>query len=233
MRLDKFLVNMGHGSRKEVKELIKKKRVTVNDQIAVKREMHIDPNVDQVKLDDTVISYQEFIYIMLHKPAGYLSATEDDKQKTVLDLIKQQDKVLEPFPVGRLDKDTEGLLLLTNDGQLAHELLSPKKHVDKRYLAEVEKHVSESDVERFKEGVTLDDGYVTKPAKLKIIDDKIVEITITEGKFHQIKRMFEAVNNKVTYLKRLSMGTLLLDEQLKLGDYRELTEQEWKSLQDK
>ncbi|WP_407927789.1 16S rRNA pseudouridine(516) synthase [Gracilibacillus suaedae] len=170
---------------------------------------------------------------MLHKPAGYLSATEDQRQKTVLDLIKKQDKVLAPFPVGRLDKDTEGLLLLTNDGQLAHELLSPKKHVDKTYIARLAKTISDQDVKQFAEGVMLEDGYVTRPARLKAIKDKMVEITITEGKFHQIKRMFEALDNSVLYLKRLSMGSLYLDEKLKLGEYRELTTEEVDQLSSK
>ncbi|WP_026287365.1 pseudouridine synthase [Gracilibacillus lacisalsi] len=233
MRLDKFLANMGYGSRKDVKTVVKKKRITVNDQTVRKADIQIDPDKDQVKCDDKVIQYQEYIYLMLHKPAGYLSATEDQRQKTVLDLIKKQDKVLSPFPVGRLDKDTEGLLLLTNDGQLAHELLSPKKHVDKTYIARLAKTITEKDIKQFAEGVMLEDGYVTKPARLKAVEDKMVEITIKEGKFHQIKRMFEAVDNSVLYLKRLSMGSLQLDEKLKIGEYRELTTEEVDQLSSK
>ncbi len=224
---------MGYGSRKDVKTLLKKKRITVNDQMIRKADIQIDPDKDQVKCDDKVIQYQEYIYLMLHKPAGYLSATEDQRQKTVLDLIKKQDKVLSPFPVGRLDKDTEGLLLLTNDGQLAHELLSPKKHVDKTYIARLAKTITDNDIKQFAEGVMLEDGYVTKPARLKAVEDKMVEITITEGKFHQIKRMFEAVDNSVLYLKRLSMGSLQLDEKLNLGEYRELTTEEVDQLSSK
>lgn len=224
---------MGYGSRKDVKTLIKKKRITVNDQLVRKADIQIDPDTDQVKCDDKVIQYQEYIYLMLHKPAGYLSATEDQRQKTVLDLIKKQDKVLSPFPVGRLDKDTEGLLLLTNDGQLAHELLSPKKHVDKTYIARLEKTITNKDIKQFAEGVMLEDGYVTKSAKLKAVEDKMVEITITEGKFHQIKRMFEAIDNSVLYLKRLSMGSLQLDEKLNIGEYRELTTEEVDQLSSK
>jgi 16S rRNA pseudouridine516 synthase len=224
---------MGYGSRKDVKTLLKKKRITVNDQTIRKADIQIDPDKDQVKCDDKVIQYQEYIYLMLHKPAGYLSATEDQRQKTVLDLIKKQDKVLSPFPVGRLDKDTEGLLLLTNDGQLAHELLSPKKHVDKTYIARLAKTITDNDIKQFAEGVMLEDGYVTKPARLKAVEDKMVEITITEGKFHQIKRMFEAVDNSVLYLKRLSMGSLQLDEKLNLGEYRELTTEEVDQLSSK
>ncbi len=224
---------MGYGSRKDVKTVVKKKRITVNDQTVRKADIQIDPDKDQVKCDDKVIQYQEYIYLMLHKPAGYLSATEDQRQKTVLDLIKKQDKVLSPFPVGRLDKDTEGLLLLTNDGQLAHELLSPKKHVDKTYIARLAKTITEKDIKQFAEGVMLEDGYVTKPARLKAVEDKMVEITIKEGKFHQIKRMFEAVDNSVLYLKRLSMGSLQLDEKLKIGEYRELTTEEVDQLSSK
>ncbi|MGP4041531.1 pseudouridine synthase [Gracilibacillus sp. D59] len=233
MRLDKFLANMGYGSRKDVKTLVKKKRITVNNQIVRKADIHIDPNKDQIMCDDLIIEYKEYIYLMLHKPAGYLSATEDQKQKTVLDLIKKQDKVLEPFPVGRLDKDTEGLLLLTNDGQLAHELLSPKKHVDKTYIAKLARNITDEEVKQFAEGVLLEDGYVTKPARLRTIEDNMVKITITEGKFHQIKRMFEAVDNKVLYLKRLSMGSLYLDKNLDIGEYRELTTEEVSQLSSK
>ncbi len=217
---------MGYGSRKDVKTLVKKKRITVNEKIIRKADIHIEPHKDQIKYDDKLIQYKEYIYLMLHKPAGYLSATEDQKQKTVLDLIKKQDKVLEPFPVGRLDKDTEGLLLLTNDGQLAHKLLSPRKHVDKIYIAKIAMNITEHEVRQFAEGVQLEDGYLTKPARLRTIEDKMVEITITEGKFHQIKRMFESVDNSVLYLKRLAMGTLHLDEKLKSGEYRELTTEE-------
>ncbi|SFM09530.1 ribosomal small subunit pseudouridine synthase A [Gracilibacillus orientalis] len=224
---------MGYGSRKDVKAIVKKKRITVNNQIIRKADIHIDPSQDQIKCDGKIIEYKEYIYLMLHKPAEYLSATEDQKQKTVLDLIKKQDKVLEPFPVGRLDKDTEGLLLLTNDGQLAHELLSPKKHVDKTYIAKLARDITEQEINQFAEGVLLEDGYLTKPAKLRAIEDKMVEITITEGKFHQIKRMFEAVNNNVLYLKRLSMGSLYLDEKLKMGEYRELTKEELDQLSSK
>ncbi|WP_369403502.1 pseudouridine synthase [Gracilibacillus boraciitolerans] len=231
--MDKFLANMGYGSRKEVKALIKKKRITVNDKIITKSDIQIDPDQVQIKCDDSIISYKKFIYIMLNKPAGYLSATEDHHQKTVLDLIKKQDKILHPFPVGRLDKDTEGLLLLTNDGQLAHDLLSPKKHVDKKYIAMLAHNISDHDVENFAAGIMLEDGYVTMPSQLRLIKDNTVEIIITEGKYHQIKRMFEAVGNKVTYLKRVAMGDLILDSELKLGKYRELTENELRSLQDR
>jgi 16S rRNA pseudouridine516 synthase len=171
---------------------------------------------------------------MLNKPGGYLSATEDSVQETVIDLLEMEDAVYKPFPVGRLDKDTEGLLLLTNDGQLSHQLLSPKKHVPKTYYATILGKVTEEDAAAFKQGVELDDGYITKPASLVILsadEQSEIHITITEGKFHQVKRMFEAVGKKVTYLKRISMGPLLLDESLELGEYRELTEEEVEALQ--
>ena len=176
------------------------------------------------------------IYLMMNKPQGVLSATEDANDQTVVDLLEFEDARYEPFPVGRLDKDTEGFVLLTNNGKLAHELLSPKKHVPKTYYAKVEGTVTEEDVNTFKQGVTLDDGYVTKPAELKVLksDQKSeIELTITEGKFHQVKRMFIAVGKKVIYLKRLSIGPLQLDKTLALGEYRELTETEIEQLENR
>ena len=173
---------------------------------------------------------------MLNKPDGYISATFDKRDPIVLDLIDKEALIFEPFPVGRLDKDTEGLLVLTNDGQLAHRVLSPKKHVPKTYYAKVEGVVTEEDVKAFADGVILDDGYETMPAELEILkSDEIseIELTIHEGKFHQVKRMFESVGKKVVYLKRLSMGKLKLDEGLALGKYRELTEEEVKMIEEK
>ncbi|WP_066195088.1 MULTISPECIES: pseudouridine synthase [Gracilibacillus] len=233
MRLDKFLSNMGQGSRKDIKALAKKKQITVNQQVVKKTDIHIDPEQDQVCVSDQLIAYKPTIYLMLNKPAGYLSATEDIQQSTVLDLIRSQDKILEPFPVGRLDKDTEGLLLLTNDGQLAHDLLSPKKHVEKKYFAQLAKPITEKDREAFAQGVRLEDGYLTKPAVLTEIQSCEVQVTVTEGKFHQVKRMFESIDNKVLYLKREAMGSLYLDERLKRGEYRELMKEERERLQNK
>ena len=175
------------------------------------------------------VVYKEFIYLMMNKPQGVISATEDNRDRTVIDLLSGEHQHFEPFPVGRLDKDTEGFLLISNDGKLAHDLLSPKKEVPKTYFAHIDGKVDEADVESFAEGLTLDDGYLTKPGKLRVIrsaDVSEIELTITEGKFHQVKRMFEAVGKKVVYLKRLSMGPLQLDDSLKLGEYRELTEEE-------
>ncbi|WP_318614164.1 pseudouridine synthase [Sporosarcina sp. YIM B06819] len=229
MRLDKLLSNMGFGSRKEVKQLLKKGAVRVNAEAVKDAALHIDTEKDEVTILGERVVYKEFIYLMMNKPQGVLSATEDKHDQTVIDLLDADSQHFEPFPVGRLDKDTEGFLLLTNDGKLAHNLLSPKKGVPKTYYAHIEGVVTEEDVERFAEGVILDDAYLTKPGKLRILksaDVSEIELTITEGKFHQVKRMFVAVGKQVVYLKRLSMGPLSLDENLPLGSYRELTEEE-------
>lgn len=236
MRLDKFLAHMGFGTRKEVKELIKSKAIQVNDVIVKDSSMHVKEHVDKVSVYGEEIEYKEFIYLMLNKPAGVVSATEDTRDRTVIDLLEDDVRHFQPYPVGRLDKDTVGLLLLTNDGALTHRLLSPNKNVPKLYYAEVEGIVDESDVQAFLEGVILDDGYKTKPGILTILSRgpvSEVELTITEGKFHQVKRMFESVGKKVVFLKRLSMGQLKLDESLKQGDYRELTVEELEGLQQK
>lgn len=228
MRLDKYLADMGVGTRSEVKVLIKKRRVQVNNEIVVDPNRKITVGSDLVSFDGKDISYVQYEYYMLNKPAGVLSATEDKHGKTVIDLITTS-KRKDLFPVGRLDKDTEGLLLITNDGELAHSLLSPKKHVDKEYYAKVEGVVTNEDVEAFEKGLQVDEDFLAMPAKLTILSQgKVSEITliIQEGKFHQVKRMFEAVGKKVVYLKRLSMGTLQLDKSLKPGDYRMVTEEE-------
>jgi 16S rRNA pseudouridine516 synthase len=224
-----MLANLGYGSRKEVKQLLKSGSVKVDDVVIKDAKQHVDPEKQTVTLNGEVIEYREFIYLMMNKPQGVLSATEDNNTETVIDLLELEDQVYEPFPVGRLDKDTEGLLLITNDGQLAHRLLAPKKHVPKTYFAVIEGEVTEADITAFSNGVTLDDGYETKPGELKILKSGIrsdIELTITEGKFHQVKRMFEAVGKRVVYLQRISMGPLALDETLELGEYRELTDEE-------
>ncbi|NLP51392.1 pseudouridine synthase [Bacillus sp. RO1] len=234
MRLDKMLANSGFGTRKEVKKLLKTGVVKVDGNVVKDAKVHVDPEVQEVTVHEDIVEYREFIYLMMHKPPGLLSATEDYRQETVVDILQEEDKMFEPFPVGRLDKDTEGLLILTNDGQLAHQLLSPKKHVPKTYYAKIDGEVTVEDIEAFKRGVTLDDGYETLPAELKILEagsESQIEITIVEGKFHQVKRMFQAVGKTVTYLKRLSMGELKLDEDLELGEYRELTDEELELLQ--
>lgn len=234
MRLDRVLANMGLGSRKDVRALIKKGHVTVNDQVIKDNHIHVNPYSDIIMVGQKQINYREYIYIMMNKPKGFLSATEDNFDKTVIDLLPHKYKIFNPFPVGRLDKDTEGLLLLTNDGQLAHQLTSPKKGVGKTYYAKIDGLVTLEDIERFKDGIILDDGYQTKPGKLNILkSDQIseIELTITEGKFHQVKRMFAALGKNVIYLKRIRMGNLILDESLSLGDFRELVDHELKYCQ--
>lgn len=229
MRIDKLLANLGYGSRKDVKKILKAGKVSVNGGIVKDPKLHIDPDMDTVVLNGEELHYRPFIYLMMNKPQGVISATEDLRDQTVIDLLTIEDTVLKPFPVGRLDKDTEGLLLLTNDGLLSHQLLSPKKHVPKTYYAVIDGETTEQDIQMFKNGVTLDDGYQTKPAILNILKSGLrseIELTITEGKFHQVKRMFAAVGKKVVYLKRISMGPLCLDDDLALGEYRELTEAE-------
>ncbi|OIJ09257.1 16S rRNA pseudouridine(516) synthase [Anaerobacillus arseniciselenatis] len=229
MRLDKFLANMGFGSRKEVKKLLKSGTVRVNETVAKDAKLHIEVNSDVVLVNGDEVEYKQFIYLMMNKPQGVISATEDKRDETVVDLLQLEDLHFEPFPVGRLDKDTEGFVLLTNNGKLAHELLSPKKHVPKTYFARIQGEVTNDDIIKFKNGVTLDDGYETKPAELVIKSSgpvSEIELTITEGKFHQVKRMFLAVDKKVIYLKRLSIGPLILDPTLELGEYRELTDEE-------
>lgn len=235
MRLDKFLVEMEAGSRSEVKKQISKGMVTVNGKIVSRPETKIDESGAVVVCAGKCYTYTKYVYYMLHKPAGVVSATEDKKEKTVLELIPDK-KRGDIFPVGRLDKDTEGLLFLTNDGQLAHQLLSPKKHVDKTYEANIRGIVTEEDIKKFAEGLDIGDEKPTLPAKLQILhtDTKaecsFVSIVIREGRFHQIKRMFEAVGKEVLYLKRVGMGSLVLDKQLEKGHYRELTEEEVKEL---
>ena len=232
IRLDKYLADMGIGTRTEVKKLIRQGKVKVDDYIVKSPEQKIDTVTQKVFCEGQEVGYEEYEYYMLNKPAGYVSATTDAKDKTVLELITDK-KRKDLSPVGRLDKDTEGLLLITNDGDLAHRLLAPKKHVDKLYYAKIEGVVTEEDVRAFAEGVDIGENEVTRPAVLEILkSDEISEIhlTIQEGKFHQVKRMFEAVGKKVIYLKRLSMGTLRLDENLKLGEYRALTEEELEHL---
>lgn len=228
MRLDKFLTEMGLGTRTEVKKLLKTKQVTVNGEIVTKPETKVEPQTDQICYKGEVIAYCEYEYYLFHKPAGCVTATEDNLHKTVMDYLTDTVRS-DLFPVGRLDIDTEGLLLITNDGALAHDLLSPSKHVAKTYYAVIEGMVTEEDVNLFKKGVDIGEEKLTKPAKLRVIESKPIskiELTITEGKFHQVKRMFEAVGKKVLYLKRISMGPLQLPGDLKPGEYRPLTAQE-------
>ena len=229
MRLDNFLNKALNVSRSEASKIIKNKQITINDKVVVKKDTYIDEQKDIIKYNNQIIEYKEFIYIMLNKPKGYLSATKDAKDKTVIDLI---DIKREIFPVGRLDKDTEGLMLLTNNGKYAHFLTSPNHHVIKKYYVEVEKEILEDEIKLFCNGLEIRDGkdelYITKDANLELITDRTCYVYISEGKFHQIKRMFEKINNKVLYLKRIKFGDIELDETLELGQYRELTEEEIK-----
>lgn len=230
MRLDKYLAEMGVGTRQEVKKQIRQGKAAVNGTVVKAADTKIDETSDEVTISGRNISYVSYEYYMLNKPAGVVSATEDRRDTTVIDLIKEK-KRKDLFPVGRLDKDTEGLLLITNDGDLAHRLLAPKKHVDKVYYAKIDGMVTEEDVKRFAEGINIgaEEEEMTRPAKLDIMksaEESEIRLTIHEGKFHQVKRMFLAVGKEVTYLKRERMGTLCLDENLKPGEYRLLTEEE-------
>ena len=232
MRLDKYLADMGVGTRSQVKQYLKKGLVTVNGEPEKRPERKIQPDTDTVCFRGEPMAYAEFEYFMLHKPPGCVTATMDKVHKTVLQYLEGASHK-ELFPVGRLDIDTEGLLLLTNDGALCHALLAPGKHVEKTYFARVEGEVTKAEIPLFDKGLDIGDEKPTAPAKLEILNsDEISEIllTITEGRFHQVKRMFEAVGKRVVYLKRISMGGILLDEDLKPGEYRKLTEEEVQSL---
>ena len=229
MRLDKLLAHMDYGSRKEVKELIRKGYVLVNGNVIKDDDFKVDEINDEINILDSEIKYEEFIYIMLNKPEGYVSATYDFSKPIVLDLIDDYKK-RNLFPVGRLDIDTHGLLLITNDGNLAHRMLSPKSHVDKKYYLKYEGKYNESFIQKFKNGITLDDGYKCMPAEFIDLGDNEAYIIIREGKFHQVKRMMEAVGCNVTFLKRISFGNLVLDESLKEGKWRHLTSDEIESL---
>ncbi len=227
MRLDKYLADCGAGTRSEIKKIIKGGGVQVLGVEKPKADLQIDPEKAGVMLWGKKLVYRKFIYLMMNKPQGYISATWDKKLPTVLDLVPEEYQHFEPFPVGRLDIDTEGLCLITNDGQLAHRLLSPVSHIPKIYTAQINMPVTKEDIEAFKKGITLDDGYLCKSALLETTDDETsVCVTITEGKFHQVKRMFEACGKKVLYLKRIAMNQLVLDENLELGEVRELTDEE-------
>ena len=227
MRLDKFLSNNGFGSRKDVKILIKKQNVYINNVLIKQADFSFDPTKDIVKVNDKEIEYKEFYYFLLNKPKGYISATEDYKQNTVLDLLPEFSH-LDLFPVGRLDKDTTGTLLITNDGQLAHALLSPKKHVDKVYIATLDKDIPPSIIKDFENGIILDNE-LTLPAKLEILEKNIAKVTLHQGKYHQVKRMFSYFNLEVIELHREKFAFLNVDN-LPLGEYRELTLEEEKEI---
>lgn len=235
MRLDKVLSHAGYGSRKDVKKLITSGFITVNDDVIKKVGYNVDPLQDDIRYMNEPVMYQKYYYVMLNKPDGIISATEDRVYETVIDWVELDYGHAQLFPVGRLDIDTTGLLLLTNNGQLAHQLLSPKKKVKKRYEALIEGVVTEEDIELFMQGLNLGD-FITQPAILEVLEvnetlkQSLIHVEITEGKFHQVKRMFEAVDKTVIQLHRLTMGPLKLDEALALGEYRELTEEEMEQL---
>lgn len=229
-RLDKLLASTGKWSRREVKALVRQGLVRVDGRLAASAEDKLDPAAAIITVAGETISLCRFTYVMLHKPAGVLTATEDRKQPTVLDLLPPELRRIGLAPVGRLDKDTEGLLLLTNDGELAHRLLSPKYHVDKRYLARVDGELSAADAEAFARGMTLGDGLECLPAGLEVLPDRVCVVTLREGKFHQVKRMLAARGAPVLYLKRLSMGPLTLDDSLAAGAYRLLRAEEISAL---
>ena len=235
MRLDKFLVACAVGSRTEVKNFLKSGRVTVNGKKEKSAKLQINEETDEICFDGQKLEYEEFVYYMMNKPQGVISATEDPKHKTVLDLLDDYARAKEVFPVGRLDIDTHGLLLLTNDGKLAHALLSPKRHVDKTYLARINGVMTDADVETFAQGIPLKD-FTCQPAKLELVsidrekDQSLVRVTIAEGKFHQVKRMVAYCGKEVVELQRLTMGPLTLDEDLKCGEWRRLTKEELEGL---
>ena len=229
MRLDKFISTTTTLSRAEAKKVIKK-GILINDKLIKTPDYKIDEFKDQVIVNGNRLVYQKYVYIMMNKPKDTVSATEDVIERTVVDILRDEDRIYKVFPVGRLDKDTEGLMLLTNDGELAHKLISPKKDVEKKYYVEVSGELKNEHLKIIKEGVILEDGYRCKPARLEILDssegNSKANIFITEGKFHQVKRMMKSLGTTVTYLKRLSIGSLKLDENLKLGEYRYLTDDE-------
>ena len=225
MRLDKYLAEMGVGTRQEVKKQIRQGKAAVNGTVVKAADTKIDETCDEVTISGRNISYVSYEYYMLNKPAGVVSATEDRRDTTVIDLIKEK-KRKDLFPVGRLDKDTEGLLLITNDGDLAHRLLAPKKHVDKVYYTKVDGELEEDDVAAFAEGITLGDGTVCLPAGLDLISEHEALVTLREGKYHQVKRMLASRGKPVVYLKRLGMGKLKLDPTLPAGAWRPLTPEE-------
>jgi 16S rRNA pseudouridine516 synthase len=235
LRLDKILAHMGIGTRTEIRKMMKKGLVSVNGEIIKDPAHKINPEESSIMVAGEPVIYKRFIYLMLNKPGGYLSATTDEYDKTVLDLLTPEHQIFAPFPVGRLDKDTEGLLLLTNDGKLGHHLTSPRRHIPKIYYALIRGTVDAEDQRAFAEGVVLDDGYQTLPAQLTILKAGVrseIELTIYEGKYHQVKRMFEVRGKEVIYLKRIKMGPLALDESLAPGEYRELTPEELAQLQE-
>lgn len=226
IRLDKFITDMGIASRNDAKALIKNGRVTVDGIVAISGETKIDTTMSIVTIDGNEIRYQKFVYVMLNKPSGFICAAEDKKEKTIMELLDESLKRREVFSVGRLDKDTEGLLLLTDDGDYAHRVISPKSDIIKRYYARLSASPDETDIKKMRDGIKLSDGTHCLPAGLEILSEFECIVSVSEGKYHQVKRMMASLGKPVEYLKRLSVGALLLDESLPLGSYRELSEGE-------
>ena len=232
MRVDKFLSIMAVATRSESSKAARQGRIRVNGISCKSASQQIDPETDVIEFDGDRINYQKYVYVLLNKPSGYVSATEDGRDKTVLDLLPENLQNIGLFPCGRLDKNTLGVMLLTNNGDLGHRLLSPRYHVTKIYRYCAERALSDEDVDRLESGVSILDGYITKPAKVMPYDDrKRGEISITEGKYHQIKLMFEAVDNKITELERICFGPLAADSSLARGAWRFLTEEEVEALE--
>lgn len=231
MRLDKFLSELNIASRSEAKKIIKQKRILVNGKVANDSGMNIDENKDKIEFDGNILTYEKYVYFMLNKPAGVVSATTDNADKTVIDIFMSEGRH-DLFPVGRLDKDTVGLLFITNDGDLGHRLTSPKHHADKTYLVKLRDEIADDSIVKLESGIELKDEGMTKPAKVTVVDPRTIKLSITEGKFHQVKRMLIAVGNEVVYLKRLSMGGVSLDENLSEGEYRRLTSEEIRILKE-
>lgn len=232
MRLDKFLSNMGLGSRSDVKQHLSKGMIRVNGNVEKSPKVHIEPDADEIYFGTKRISYVPFVYLMLNKPQGYISATEDRRMQTVLELVPKAYQHYDLFPAGRLDRDTVGLLLLTNDGAIAHRLLSPKYHVGKTYRVTAESPLSKEDLAQLRKGVVIPQNYLTMPAEAEFVDgsDQIIDLTIREGKYHQVKEMLIAIGNRVVFLERLKFGPLILDQNLERGQMRVLTEGEIKEL---
>ena len=232
MRIDKFLSNMGIASRTESSKAARAGLILVNGVAVKKADIHIDPEKDEIIFCGRTIEYRKYTYILMNKPDGVVSATEDEKDRTVIDLLPEELQKLNLFPCGRLDKHTLGLVMLTDDGDLAHRLLSPKHHVKKKYFFESKFPLSDEEIEHLEKGATLEDGYVTKPSQIQLLENKQSGyITLVEGKYHQIKRMLESVNNKITYLERVTFGPLVLDESLARGEWRFLTKDEIEKLE--
>lgn len=229
MRIEKYIANSGLFTRNEVKKMIRAKRIQVNGEIVLKAGLNIQEDRDEVRIDDEILQYDPQVYIMLNKPRDVISATQDSLHETVMDLI---DDILPPdcFPIGRLDIDTEGLLLISNDGALAHRLLSPRHHVAKTYEVHVREELTEAAIKRIQAGILIDQGEQCLPAKIEQLKETVYLLTIEEGKYHQVKRMMQAVDNEVLYLKRLTMGSLTLDESLDAGAWRYLDEAELTAL---